>query len=128
MPCGVLIALFLVDNSSYLFSLLFSISSLTGVTILLSLTVFLNMVAETMVDNETFLNGSLFHAIFFLLSRLQPATSDAVPLLGRRRLITAFFAFFLFPLQAELPQKKPRRTSNDNEISKMAGIMFYSPE
>jgi hypothetical protein len=57
MPCGVLIALFLVDNSSYLFSLLSSF--LVGVTILLSLTVFLNMVAETMVDNETSLKWFL---------------------------------------------------------------------
>ena len=38
----------------------FNISNFSGVTILLSLTVFLNMVAETM-----------------------PATSDAVPLLGK---------------------------------------------
>jgi hypothetical protein len=58
MPCGVLIALFLASSSYHLHFIFFSFH-FSGVTILLSLTVFLNMVAETMVRKSNGEDGKM---------------------------------------------------------------------
>lgn len=85
-----------VTSNKFAFSFSFSLVpfSSTGVTILLSLTVFLNMVAETM-----------------------PATSDAVPLLGKIN-CSCRILFVLFP-----PQGTPKEFTL---LEPKTGCKFYN--